>query len=131
MQGRPTKYKPEYDDLVLQEIGEKGLSIAQFARNLRVSRMSIYEWAEVHPSFSDALTRAKEWSEAHWEDRFVNEFMTDNKVNAPLVKLYYTNRFKWSDKGESESDDKAQPLNISFEVRDPVGTVKVTNAKPE
>lgn len=101
--GRPTDYRPEYCQVIIEEMGGKGKSIAQFARDLQVSRKTIYNWADANPEFLHALTLAMEFSEAYWEDKFP-EFMVDNKVNAPLVKLYYANRFKWTDKAVEPSD---------------------------
>ncbi len=129
--GRPTKYRKEYCQMALDVMGDQGKSITQLARDLRVSKSTIYEWAENHSEFSDALDQAREWSQAHWEDR-LEEMMFTKEVNAPLVKLYFANRFKWHDKPEADdSENKAQPLNITFEVRDPVKDVKTTNAKPK
>ena len=72
---------------------------------------------------------AQEWSQAHWEDELVN-MMYSKEVNAPLVKLYFANRFKWHDRAEvSLDDEKALPLDIRFEVAQPVGDVQVTNGK--
>lgn len=33
-----------------------------------VDRDTLYEWSKVHPEFSGALKRAKEYSQAWWED---------------------------------------------------------------
>ena len=129
--GRPTKFKPEYLEVVLDKMGNEGKSITQVARDLGVSRQTIYQWVEDVPEFSDVLETAKDWSEAYWEDQFVG-FMTSKEVNAPLVKLYYANRFKWSDKGDKEEDEQSgTSMSISFEVREPVKDVVVTNAKSE
>jgi hypothetical protein len=38
--------------------------------------------------------------------------MTDRSVNAPLVKLYFANRFNWTDK--SEQDIKSEPITINI-----------------
>ena len=125
--GRPTSYRAEFCELVMEIVGSRGKSITQFARDIGVSRSTIYEWAGAHKEFSDALTRAAEHSEAFWEDRFQSEFMTSRDVNAPLVKLYFANRFRWSDKGEDEDKERdAQPLDINITVREAQGPVKVT-----
>ncbi len=97
--GRPTKYTPEMPDRVLECLSE-GKSVAQFARDLGVTRSTIYEWAHTRPEFSDALSRAQENSEAAWMDR-IEAMMTSRDVNVPLVKLYLANRFGWSDKTET------------------------------
>lgn len=106
--GRPTKYKPEYPQVALEYIGTQGKSIVQLARHLEVSRDTIYQWAKDHQDFSDALSQARDWSEAYWEEKFVG-FMTDRNTNAPLVKLYFANRFKWSDSSKADDDDAAPP----------------------
>lgn len=65
--GRPTTYDPAYCESVV-EWGRLGKSVAWMAAELDVSRQSIYEWASVHPEFSDAMTRAKEHAQRWWED---------------------------------------------------------------
>ena len=99
--GRPTKYKPEYGDEALELVGRRGKSVAWLARHYEVNRSTIYQWAKDNPAFSDALSRAQEWSEATWEDR-VEDMMMSRDVNAPLVKLYLAHRFGWSDKQTTE-----------------------------
>lgn len=130
--GRPTKYKEEYCDIALDFVGEKGKSVTQLAKHLKVSKSTVYLWATEHPAFSDALSMSQEWSQAVWEDKLEN-MMYSKEVNAPLVKLYFANRFRWHDKGDSAQDEDtaSKSLNISFEVREPVNSVVVTNAKPE
>jgi len=64
---RPTDYDPSFCERVL-ELGRKGKSITVMAAELNVCRDTIYEWARVHPEFSDALTRAKTLAQAWWED---------------------------------------------------------------
>src|SRR5699024_3525112 len=79
--GAPTKYTSSMPKKALDIIGSQGKSITQFARDMRVTRETVYEWARVHKEFSDALQRAKQWSEAHWEDE-MESMMYDREVNA-------------------------------------------------
>lgn len=65
--GRPTDYKPEYCDSVI-EYGRLGKSITWMAAELDVNKDTLYEWAKIHGEFSDALTRAKNLSQKWWED---------------------------------------------------------------
>lgn len=58
-QGRPTKYRPEYDELILSPEFD-GLFLVEIASKLEVSESTIYLWAAAHPSFSESLTRARE-----------------------------------------------------------------------
>lgn len=102
--GRPTKYKPEYCEMVI-EFADKGKSINQFSSFIQVNRSSIYEWAKKHEEFSNALTYAKELCESFWETE-IQKMMYSKEVNAPLVKLYMANRFGWSDKSQVENSHK-------------------------
>jgi deferrochelatase/peroxidase EfeB len=64
---RPTEYKQEYCEAVI-EAGKQGKSVAWMASEFDVNKDTIYEWAKVHPEFSDALTRARAHSQRWWED---------------------------------------------------------------
>lgn len=115
--GAPTKYTKSMPEKALDIIGSQGKSITQFARDMRVTRETVYEWARVHKEFSDALQRAKQWSEAHWEDK-MESMMYDREVNAPLAKLYLVNRFGWTDKTQvdnvsSDGSMSPKPLDVS------------------
>lgn len=57
MAGRPSEYRPEYCELVIDKMSE-GLSLTAFAGFIRVSRDTVYEWIKRHPAFSDAVSRA-------------------------------------------------------------------------
>ena len=98
--GRPTKYTKEMPKRALEFIGS-GKSVTQFAKEVGVAKSSIYEWADVHPEFSDALKQAQEHSQAVWEDK-LESMMYSKEVNAPLVKLYFANRFRWHDRPEEK-----------------------------
>ena len=94
--GRPTKYKDEYCQETIDFLAQ-GKSVTQLSAHLQVSKSTIYLWAEQNTEFSDALSRGQELSEAFWETELI-DMMRDRDVNAPLVKLYFANRFGWSDK---------------------------------
>lgn len=80
--GRPTAYKPEYCDLIIQHFDKEPFTssfdevsgktyrsaillptLTNFARTIGVSRATIYNWAEEHPEFLDAIKRAQELQE--------------------------------------------------------------------
>ena len=65
--GRPTDYDESFCDLVI-ELGKEGKSVAQMAAACDVSKQTLLLWAQVHPEFSDALTRAKTYSQCWWEN---------------------------------------------------------------
>lgn len=66
--GRPTDYKPEYCEAVIK-LGKEGKSHAQIAAALGHSRQSLHNWAAQHPEFLDAITHARDLSQAWWEDQ--------------------------------------------------------------
>lgn len=67
MAGRPTEYRSEYCEQVI-EWGAEGKSRTWMAAQLDVSRETIYEWMRLHPEFNDAMSRAQAKAQAHWED---------------------------------------------------------------
>lgn len=108
-QGRPTKYTHDMPDRLV-EFMDRGKSITQFAAHVGVNRSTVYEWADNHREFSDALMRGKELGEAYWEGE-LQDMMYSKEANAPLVKLYFANRFGWTDK--SEVDNKSTDGTMS------------------
>lgn len=97
--GQPTKYKPEYCDLIVGRAAE-GASFTEFCAEIGISRQTLHNWKNTHPDFFDAYTRAELVGQAHWERKLRTELMIDRNANPALVKLYFANRFNWSDKQE-------------------------------
>ena len=58
---RPTKFKPEYCELVINTMAE-GKSLAAAAARLRVARSTFYEWAKNHPEMAEAVAIGKDLS---------------------------------------------------------------------
>jgi len=63
--GRPSTYKPEYCDVVL-DIMRQGGTIAYVASELGTSRSVIYQWASKNPEFAAALEKGRELTERWW-----------------------------------------------------------------
>ena len=61
--GRPTSYKPEYDDMAYK-FCLLGATDAKLAVLLSVNEDTIHEWKKVHPSFSESIARGKEVADA-------------------------------------------------------------------
>jgi hypothetical protein len=98
--GRPTKYKKEFCEIAVDFLGT-GKSMVQLGRKLGVAQSTMREWKNDYPDFSTALESGKDFSQSHWEDE-LEKMMFNKEVNAPLAKLYFANRFKWTDKVEEE-----------------------------
>lgn len=64
---RPTKYDPSYCEQVI-ELGKLGMSVVEMASEIGVHRNTLEtEWPKHHPEFLEALTHARECSQAWWE----------------------------------------------------------------
>ena len=114
--GRPTKYSPEIGEVVFN-LMDDGLSVVQVARKLNIGRSTLYLWASENPDFMDTFTRAREAAESCWEYKFT-DMMKDRNVNAPLVKLYFCNRFGWSEQDQAAQEAHAEPKSIQVEIVD-------------
>lgn len=101
--GRPNKLETWMIQKAEDFLSE-GKSITQLGKELNVARSTIYKWSGECDAFSDALSIGAEFSQAHWEDKLSTEFMLSKEVNAPLVKLYFANRFNWHDKSEVKQE---------------------------
>jgi len=102
MAGQPTLYVPEHCETV-EALGAQGKSITVMAATIGVSRDTIYEWAKVHPEFSDALTRARLLSQMWWEDTGQNAMFMPG-FNASVWAKSMAARFpdEWRDNTRTE-----------------------------
>lgn len=99
--GRPTDYRPEYCEKVL-EWGAQGKSLTWMAAELDQSKQTLYTWMEVHPQFLDAITRARAKSQQWWEDAGQNA-MAMPGFNASVWAKSMSARFPedWREKSET------------------------------
>lgn len=64
---RPSKYRPEYCELVI-EMGSKGFSVVEMAAEIGVARSTMEgEWTWKYQDFSEALEQARQLSQLWWE----------------------------------------------------------------
>lgn len=63
---RPSDYDPAFCDKII-ELGNEGASIAEMAFELNCAKNTLNNWAEQHPEFLNAFTRAKLASQVWWE----------------------------------------------------------------
>lgn len=102
--GRPTKYKTEFCDLVVQA-GEDGETLAGMAERCDVHRETLNDWIAQHPEFSDAVKRGLQKSQIWWERQGrLATFGGTEGFNATSYIFHMKNRFKddWRDKVENE-----------------------------
>lgn len=118
--GRPPKYKPEFEDMLI-EMGKQGKTITQMAVGLGIAKSTLYEWDKTNKNFSDALTRAKEISQAYWE-QIGHDALFAEKFQASVYNKQMSNRFPedWRDNSGVDLTSKGEKIeNIKRVVVDP------------
>jgi len=90
--GRPSLYKPEYCEKVI-ELGRKGCSPAEIASDLDVDRATLIRWSGEHEEFRTALTRAKIHEQAWWE-KAGKAGMVADRFNAQVWTKSVAARFR-------------------------------------
>jgi len=112
--GRPSKYKPEYDQMLIDHMAS-GLSFESFAGLIQVCEDTIYEWAKAHASFSEAkrqgFARNRLWWEQMGNAHIVHtdsKFESSPKLNSTVYIFNMKNRFpkQWRDRTEVKSTVK-------------------------
>ena len=125
--GRPTKYKPEFCDLVIK-VGEEGGTLAAMAEACDVDRSTINDWIDVHPEFSRAIKRGLQKAQVLWEKQgMLATFGGVDGFNATSYIFNMKNRFKedWRDKVEQDhtsSDGSMTPTKIERIIVNPDGS---------
>jgi hypothetical protein len=113
MRGRPTDYKPEYCQMLIDHMAE-GFSFESFAGLIGVTRSTIYEWVSAQPEFSDAKQRGFEASRLTWE-KIGSTIAKSGTGNATAFIFNMKNRFRedWNDKQTIEH--QGAKVNVSIE----------------
>jgi len=123
--GRPSLYKSEYDEQA-RKLCLLGATDPELADFFGVNIDTIYEWKNVHDSFSDAIKRGKIQADSNVADRLYQRAMgyehaevdirvvNQEIIKTPITKIYAPDptaaifwlknrqRAKWRDKVESE-----------------------------
>jgi hypothetical protein len=104
--GRPTKYKPEFCEIVIKKM-KQGAAIKELPFYLDVCLDTIYEWRKVHADFSEALKKGEGFSEAVWMIKG-RRSLRDKDFNYTGWYMNMKNRFGWADKTESTNNVTVQ-----------------------
>lgn len=119
--GRPSKYKPEYDQQLIDHMAT-GLSYESFAGLVGVCDDTLREWEKVHPSFSASKKEGFARNRLFWEKLGVeyithvdSKFESSPKLNSTVYIFNMKNRFprEWRDRVEV-AGDKEQPMKITL-----------------
>lgn len=109
--GRPTDYRPEYCDKVI-EWGKRGKSKAWMAAQLDVCHQTILRWEAAHTEFSEAMARAETQAQAHWED-LGHDNIKEREFNSSVWSRSMAARFpkQWREKtAHVGGDDGDNPI---------------------
>lgn len=104
--GRPTLYKPEYCQMLIDHCSE-GLSFEAFAGLIGVAGSTLYEWAKANPDFSEAKSQAMQKCRLWWEKAGTQGMFMggkDNPFNATIWVYNMKCRFRneWTERKEIE-----------------------------
>jgi len=116
--GRPSKYKPEYDEMLIQHLAD-GYTFESFLSKLPdvSSDDTLYEWLKVHPTFSDAKKKGVALGRYFWE-QVGKEGITgkNTRVNFTGWIFMMKNRYKWHDNVQiqniADPTDKSKDTQI-------------------
>lgn len=106
--GRPTKYKPQYCEEML-EMARTGRGPTAFAAQIGVARSSLYEWAKDNKAFSDALERSKQLVEEYLVEMGM-ENMFSKDFNTKIWEMFLKCQHGWRDKDKTDT-----VINVKYE----------------
>lgn len=94
--GRPTKYKPEYCQLLITHMST-GKSFETFAVKTDVCSATLYLWLEEFPEFLEAYKKAKDINREFWEQVGINNATGIGEGNPATWIFWMKARFGWRD----------------------------------
>ena len=119
--GRPSKYKPEMCDRVI-ELGREGMSKVEIAAELDIHYSTFIAWQEEKPEFSASVKQAEKFSQAWWERKGREATFDSQGFNATSYIFNMKNRF---------SDDWRDKVETDINARLAVSGVEVTFVEPD
>lgn len=105
--GRPTGYKSEYCDKLIEHMRD-GNSFETFAAVIEVSKPTLYVWADKYPAFLEAKRTGDALSEAWWEKQAKQglwKMKGEEELNTTLWIFVTKNRFGYQDSPDPKEDD--------------------------
>lgn len=110
--GRPTKYKQEYCQQVIDWMAQ-GKSKTWCAAKMGIDVHTFIDWERNNPEFSAAGKKGMALSQAWWEDLGQNAAMGNvDNFNGTAWIFNVKNRFGWRDKVELSGDEE-KPVVVS------------------
>lgn len=82
--GRPTDYKAAYVDEVQSHLAE-GFTLASFGGIIGASRQTLYNWADDHEEFFDAIKKGRAKGQLLWEMRLSTQAIEGSGNTAAII----------------------------------------------
>lgn len=118
--GRPTKYKPEYCEMLIEHMSQ-GYSYETFGAVVDCSKQTVYDWEEHFPEFVDAKKRAFTKCQQFWEKLGIDNIISRSSreygsetLNTGVWVFNMKNRFKWTDRVEVIEKEE-QPIKLAYD----------------
>lgn len=110
--GRPTEYKEEYVQKVLDYIETCGRDQCRLPKRVDIALLlgchkeTLIEWGKIHPEFSDALMRV----DMTQEGRLIDDGIYGGKeVNPPVIKMLLGNH-GYTDASKTDITSGGEPI---------------------
>ena len=87
LRGRPTAYKAEFCQLVL-ELAAQGFSLGGVAGQIGITRSTINKWIDAHPEFSEACSRAAAGRLWFWESVSIHVGLTGGSGSQGQMAIF-------------------------------------------
>lgn len=113
---RPSKYKPEFCQMLIQH-SSAGHSFESFAALVGVSRDTLYSWEEKIPEFSDTKKRAWALSLYFWEQEGLKGLWGKGNFNSSVWIFNMKCRFGWRDTHQNQLQEQ-QEIVIKVDKQD-------------
>lgn len=98
--GRPTKFKPEYCEQLVEHM-KQGFPFGTFAAIIHVNEDTLYEWCHKHEIFSEAKKKGKKYQELWWISMGRQAVMGQvENFNSTTFVWMTKNLIGWRDKHE-------------------------------
>ena len=111
--GAHGKYSPELCPLLIDLMG-RGMTPAQVASRLHVSKQRLMEWAAnpEYKDFKEALEIGMTKCEAYWTDKGQSGMVGElDKFKESTYKLYMSQHFSWAEKTEQKVESTTRSLS--------------------
>ena len=113
--GRPTDYKPEYCQMLIDHMSNGGM-IETFGPTIGVCRKTLYTWRIEQPEFLHAFNVGLDLHLQYMMDKaspHLVERFQGPKVNTGLFKLLMANIHGWREKEESKQQE-VKPIRVAY-----------------